>query len=195
MSKHGEFSSDEALTAWLKEPGPDRRMRLLESFGFKDPDGNPWSVPKGYDRMDGASIPRALWSLVGSPYTGDYRRASIVHDHACDQAAGDAVKRAAADRMFFHACMAGGCSWAFATVLYIGVRIGAWTSQVPTWRSARKLGDDDYRLAPDIDEQSIQADYRQIATRVLEQGETEHPEVVEQRVTEAASAVVGKRLA
>ena len=60
--------------------------------------------------MDGASIPRALWTLVGSPYRGDYRRASIVHDQACDDAHGDKDKRRAADRMFYHACREGGCN-------------------------------------------------------------------------------------
>jgi hypothetical protein len=29
---------------------------------------------------DGASIPKVLWSIVGSPLTGKYVRASIVHD-------------------------------------------------------------------------------------------------------------------
>jgi hypothetical protein len=194
MSKYGEFSSDEALTAWLKETGPDRCMRLLAEFWFDDPKGKRWEVPEGYDKMDGASIPRALWSLIGSPYTGDYRRASIVHDYACDQAGGDAATRAAADRMFYYACREGGCSWAFAVVLYIGVRIGAWTNLVETWRSVRTSKDDDYRLSPDINEQSIQADYRQIAERVLEQGEIEDAKILEQRVADAALAVVGKSL-
>jgi hypothetical protein len=79
-------------------------------------------------------------------------------------------------------------------VLYIGVRIGAWTNLVETWRSVRTSKDDDYRLSPDINEQSIQADYRQIAERVLEQGEIEDAKILEQRVADAALAVVGKSL-
>lgn len=128
---HGKFSANPEAT-WLTEPGPDRRMKLLQDFTFTDPDGKEWLTPKGY-RVDGASIPRPLWSLVGSPYTGDYRRASIVHDKACDDATGNPKARRAADRMFYHACRAGGCSVKEAWILYLGVRIGALDEAVPAW--------------------------------------------------------------
>src|SRR4026209_2946877 len=126
---HGKFSANPQAT-WLTERGQDRRMKLLQDFIFTDPDGKEWLTPKGYS-VDGASIPRPLRSLVGSPYTGDYRRASIVHDKACEDARGNAGARRAADRMFFHACRAGGCSIAEAILLYIGVRIGALRQMVP----------------------------------------------------------------
>src|SRR5690242_16049686 len=104
----GTFSG-EPRTLWLTQDGEDRDMRLLERFTFTDPSGTLWDAPVD-SVIDGASIPRALWTLVGSPYTGDYRRASIVHDVACDRAGTDMQKRRAADRMFYHACRAGGCS-------------------------------------------------------------------------------------
>ena len=47
-------------------------MGLLKKFSFKDPDAQEWAAPAGAV-IDGASIPRALWTIVGSPYTGDYR--------------------------------------------------------------------------------------------------------------------------
>lgn len=102
-NKFGEFSG-EPKTVWLTEDGPDRHMTLIEPFWYK---GKVMDVtaPAGF-RIDGATIPSALWSLVGSPYTGDYRRASIVHDKACVDANGDTKKRRAADRMFFYACRA-----------------------------------------------------------------------------------------
>ena len=131
---HGEFSGD-PRTYWMTEAGSDRHMRLLEEFWFRDPDGRVWTTPADY-WIDGASIPRALWTLVGSPYTGDYRRASVVHDKACDEAVGDPTARRAADRMFYHACRAGGCAVIEATLLYIGVRIGALTLRVPAWQEA-----------------------------------------------------------
>ena len=131
---HGEFSGD-PRTYWVTEAGSDRHMRLLEEFWFRDPDGRVWRTPSDY-WIDGASIPRALWTLVGSPYTGDYRRASVVHDKACDEAVGDPTARRAADRMFYHACRAGGCAVIEATLLYIGVRIGALTARVPAWQEA-----------------------------------------------------------
>src|SRR6266446_3380743 len=98
-------------------------MRLTKAFSFEDPSHKIWLAPKNAV-IDGASIPRALWTLVGSPYTGDYRRASIVHDKACDDAVNNSTARRAADRMFYHACRAGGCSIEDATLLYVGVRIG-----------------------------------------------------------------------
>src|SRR5262249_47392881 len=94
---HGQFSG-EPETLWLTQEGTDdRQMRILQDFSFKDPSSKKWPAPVG-SVIDGASIPRALWTLVGSPYTGDYRRASIVHDVACDEAGGDKKKRRAADR-------------------------------------------------------------------------------------------------
>jgi hypothetical protein len=124
MTQDHGFFSGQPLTIWLTEDKQDRKMVLEEAFIFTDPEGKVWEVPSGYS-IDGASIPKALWSLIGSPYTGDYRRASIVHDKACDDAKKDFNARRAADRMFFHACRAGGCSADEAKTLYLGVRIGA----------------------------------------------------------------------
>lgn len=109
-------------TEWLSSGGDDRDMQLLEDFSFTDAVGTVWPAPKGVV-VNGASIPPALWSTVGSPYTGDYRRASIVHDVACRTAG---VDRKAADVMFYQACIAGGCPEWKAKILYAGVRIGAW---------------------------------------------------------------------
>ena len=128
---YGSFSGN-PKTEWLTEPGTeDRNMRLLAAFWYKDPDGRVWPAPKG-SVINGASIPRPLWSTVGSPYTDDYRRASVVHDVACDS---PSVPRKDADVMFYHACLAGGCSPVQARILYAGVRLGAWASNNLTDRS------------------------------------------------------------
>ena len=125
MADHGSFSGN-PKTEWLVDAaGEDRNMKLLANFSFTDPDRRVWPAPKG-SIVNGASIPRALWSTVGSPYTDDYRRASVVHDVACDTAG---VSRKEADIMFFHGCRAGGCSPAQARILYAGVRIGACASE------------------------------------------------------------------
>ncbi len=100
-------------------------MKLLEDFLFTDPNDRVWTAPKGTN-INGASIPRPLWSIVGSPYTDDYRRASIVHDVACTVYE---IPRKDADVMFFHACHAGGCNPLQSKILYAGVRIGAWSSE------------------------------------------------------------------
>lgn len=124
MSRHGSFSNN-PKTEWLSDPSTDdRNMKLLENFSFTDPYGKIWAAPKG-SVVNGASIPRPLWSSVGSPYTDDYRRASIVHDVACESVS---IARKDADVMFFHACRAGGCGPLQARILYAGVRLGAWAS-------------------------------------------------------------------
>lgn len=58
--------------------GP-REVRLLNDFSFTDSKGATWEVKSG-SIVDGASIPKSVWSLVGSPLVGNYRYASIIHD-------------------------------------------------------------------------------------------------------------------
>jgi hypothetical protein len=124
---NGSFSGN-PKTEWLTSSiKPDRDMKLLEDFWYEDPSGRKWTAISG-SIVDGATIPPALWSVVGSPYSGDYRCASIVHDVACDD---PGVPRKEADKMFYFACLAGGCSTSQAQVLYIGVRIGAWVGPLP----------------------------------------------------------------
>lgn len=138
---YGKYSGN-PVTEWLIEGSNgdenNRDMQLCADFSYEDPDRTLWKAPKG-SIVNGASIPRPLWSLVGSPYTGAYRRASIVHDIACSP--GSAVARADADRMFYFACLCGGCSLLEAKLLYAGVRIGAWSQkQVPKEKlTARSL--------------------------------------------------------
>lgn len=68
-------------TEWLKD---GRKMRLLESIAYIDLKGVEWIAPVGFV-LDGASIPQFFWSLVGGPYEGKYRDASVIHDAACFQ--------------------------------------------------------------------------------------------------------------
>lgn len=59
-----------------------RLARLLAPISYFRPDSSEWPVPAGVE-LDGASIPRAFWTLIGGPFEGRYRNASIVHDHYC----------------------------------------------------------------------------------------------------------------
>lgn len=120
----GQFSGN-PRTEWLSGDGPDRAMRLADTFSFTDAKGRRWEVPAGME-VDGATIPRTLWSSVGSPYTGDYRRAAILHDAALLD---PRIRRIDADAMFYEACIAGGCPANQAKLLYAGVCIGSWVSQ------------------------------------------------------------------
>jgi hypothetical protein len=58
-------------------------MKLTEPFAFVDARGKYWSVPSGVV-VDGASIPQFFWSLIGGPFEGPYRQASVIHDRFCD---------------------------------------------------------------------------------------------------------------
>ncbi len=155
----GAFSGN-PQAEWLSEPGADRRMQLLQDFWYDDPDGRRWPAPAG-SVVDGASIPAPLWSTVGSPYTGEYRRASVVHDVAC----GDPkVVRREADAMFYRACLAGGCSRVQAELLYAGVRIGAWLPHVRLWSEdiAQPLLAHG-RTRPALTDESVRTTFREIA--------------------------------
>ena len=110
-----------------------RNMVVKEQFSYTDPSGHEWVVPAGAV-ANGATIPRPLWSAIGSPFVGAYRRASVVHDYFVgegDNPDVDAPARKKADRMFYQACRSDGCSRKFATMLYIGVRTGSWMSKLP----------------------------------------------------------------
>jgi len=164
-------------------------MQMLADFSFTDPAGAVWLTPKKYI-VDGASIPRALWTLVGSPYTGDYRRASIVHDKACDDASGNTTARRKADRMFYHACRAGGCSIQEATLLYIGVIMGGVWPLVPAWSPAMAAPEGPlYEKTPT--DQRIEADFRLIAQQVLAQPESDDPVEIEARTDRAFRNTIG----
>lgn len=187
---HGEFSG-EPEAVWLTEDGTeDRNMKLFRDFFFKDPSSKKWTAPAG-SVVNGASIPRALWVIVGSPYTGDYRRASVVHDVACGEAGGDKTKRRAADRMFFHACRAGGCSIWQSTLLYLGVRIGAAAKEVPPWHAAIATDKSGPRIRRTDEELQLERDFQAVAEQVLAPGESDDPKELERRADEALFAVVG----
>ena len=90
-------------TRWLVHGGADREMELLSAFAFVDSTGYRWAAHPG-EKIDGASIPDQVWStVVGTPFIGDYRRASVVHDVACERH--ERTSREA-HRMFYEAMLA-----------------------------------------------------------------------------------------
>jgi hypothetical protein len=102
-------------TEWLHD---GRTMRLLEDFTFIDAAGRSWKAKK-LSRIDGASIPRALW-WTGGPYEGTYRDASVVHDVYCDERPKTATWKAV-HRMFYDAMLTSGVERARALVMYAAV--------------------------------------------------------------------------
>lgn len=120
---------------WLDENGDSRSMRLLEEFAFVDPTGRVWAVPKGAV-INGASIPRLFWSLIGPPFIGAYRRASVVHDYYCEERSEPWLS---VHRMFYEASLAGGVPESTAKVMYFAI-YGAgprWAEAKPGDRAGR----------------------------------------------------------
>lgn len=92
-------------------------MTLLEDMAYADPMGKTWVAKAGLV-IDGASIPRVFWTIVGSPFNGKYRLASIVHDYFCDNRH---ATWEATHRMFYQACRCAGESTTHAKVLFYAV--------------------------------------------------------------------------
>jgi Protein of unknown function (DUF1353) len=91
-----------------------RHMTLLSELRYTDPEGVIWTAPGG-SVVDGASIPRALWSLMGGPFDGKYRNASVLHDVAYDRKARPWKQ---CDRMFYNAMRCSGVSATEAKTMY-----------------------------------------------------------------------------
>ncbi|VVO40710.1 DUF1353 domain-containing protein [Pseudomonas fluorescens] len=99
---------------WLEN---GRDMRLLEPFGYVDPSGKEWDAKAG-SVVDGASIPKVAWSIVGGPFEGSYREASVIHDVACVQ---KNQRWQDVHQTFFTAMLASGVSMIRAKVMYAAV--------------------------------------------------------------------------
>jgi hypothetical protein len=112
----GSFFGERNLDFNLDRPG---EIRLRAPFGFRDSKGVYWRVPAGFV-SDGASIPGSLWSFVGSPLTGQYVGAAVVHDYFC------VVRRRSwrmTHKVFYEAMLASGVNINKARELYTGVML------------------------------------------------------------------------
>ena len=76
-----------------------RTMTLLNELRYTDPKGVVWIAPAG-SVIDGASIPRALWSFMGGPFEGKNHPPAEV------------------DRMFYNAMRCSGVSAVEAKTMY-----------------------------------------------------------------------------
>lgn len=106
---------------------PDgRNVKLVEDFDYVDAASKRWDVPVGAE-VDGASIPQPRWTLVGGPFEGKYRNASIVHDWYCDIRTRPWEE---VHRMFFEAMLASKVAITRVRLMYGGVRLGGprWTT-------------------------------------------------------------------
>src|SRR6266516_7575263 len=91
-----------------------RTMTLLSELRYSDPEGVVWIAPAG-SVVDGASIPRSLWSIMGGPFEGKYRDASVLHDVAYEEKTRPWKQ---CDRMFYNAMRCSGVSPTEAKTMY-----------------------------------------------------------------------------
>lgn len=104
--------------ALLRDLDPEGlRFTLDQPFGYVDPSGIMWQAEKGLV-TDGASIPWPLWSIVGGPFEGQYRRAAVIHDFYCDRKYRTWQRT---HRVFYDAMITGGVSTAKAKLMYYAV--------------------------------------------------------------------------
>ena len=117
----GRFVGD-VVARWHDD---GRSMTLVEPFAYVDPRDGRWDAPAGAV-VNGASIPRAFWSLIGGPFEGKFRDASVVHDVACEERSREWQD---VHRMFYEACRCGGVNAALANTMYYAVH-----NFGPRWR-------------------------------------------------------------
>lgn len=94
-------------------PVGDGRWILMEDY---------YEVPRGFI-TDGASIPRALWRVLGAPIAADTVGAVIRHDYAYSTMR---VSRAEADNELYLHLRVDGVGVPRAFLYWIGVRAFGW---------------------------------------------------------------------
>ena len=92
-----------------------RTMTLLNELRYTDPQGTVWIAPEG-SVVDGASIPKSLWSIMGGPFEGKYRNGSVLHDVSYEQHNRPWQE---CDRMFYNAMRCSGVSAVEAGTMYL----------------------------------------------------------------------------
>uniref|UniRef100_UPI003B3A58F5 DUF1353 domain-containing protein n=1 Tax=Rhodopseudomonas sp. TaxID=1078 RepID=UPI003B3A58F5 len=94
-----------------------RTFRLLSPYGYRDRACELWLVP-AQATIDGASIPQMLWSLLGGPFEGKYRNASVIHDWFCDRRN---MPWEQVHRIFYEAMLTSGVDEVKAKLMYFAV--------------------------------------------------------------------------
>lgn len=100
------------------------RWELKAPFEYRDPPGYVLviRVPVGFV-SDGASIPRFAWSLIGSPWSGKYARAAVIHDYGYFK---QTYSRKKVDDLFLKGMEILGVPIWNRRIMYWCVRVFAW---------------------------------------------------------------------
>lgn len=94
-----------------------RYARLIEPFVYENEKFS-ILIRDGYI-YDGGTIPKFAWSIIGSPFVGGYRRATLVHDILYDT---KALPKSEADNLFFDIMLEDNVKKWRAYVMYCAVR-------------------------------------------------------------------------
>ena len=86
---------------------------VVESLGYNI------TVKKGFD-FDGASIPKWLWSIYGSPLSGNYVVASLIHDGLY---ASQKVSKGISDKIFLDTMKQSNVGYIKRTSMYLAVKM------------------------------------------------------------------------
>ncbi len=98
----------------------DDKWQLTKVLIYETLSGNLIIVPQGFI-SDGASIPRFFWRLIGSPWSGKYGRAAVVHDFMCFS---KEFTRKQADIVFYESMKELGVPYWKRKIMYFAVRFG-----------------------------------------------------------------------
>lgn len=107
-----------------------RNITVFTAVRFETPTGVVYTIPDGFV-SDGATLPRAAWSLLGGPLSGKYRRASVLHDYLLRT-----VDKETAHLVFRWAMQADGCSEEQVEQFYTAVVVKTWWDRSPRIRRA-----------------------------------------------------------
>ena len=102
--------------------------KTVESLGYSV------TVKKGFD-FDGASIPKWLWSIYGSPLNGNYVVASLIHDGLY---ASQKVSKRISDKIFLDIMKQSNVGYIKRTSMYLAVKVFGGKD----WKEASKHKDE-----------------------------------------------------
>lgn len=92
------------------------------------------TIDKGFD-FDGASIPKWLWSIYGSPLNGNYVVASLIHDGLY---ASQKVSKSVSDKIFLDIMKQSNVGYVKRTSMYLAVTLFGGKD----WKEASKYKDE-----------------------------------------------------
>jgi hypothetical protein len=110
----------------LDPPGCEKQLEctVKTEFGYVDSSGVGWQAKAGL-KTDGASIPSWAQPFVGGPFTKEFIRAAVIHDHYCRR---HVRPWRTTHWVFYDALRASGVSEDKASLMYYAVYLGG-----PKW--------------------------------------------------------------